>query len=84
MRTKRYVLSTATKRDTETQTVVDIWSLEEQESLSTTELQSTLLQVRETVTALNEENEVRGGKCSMILKGWLKLTIITFISSLVL
>lgn len=68
MRTKRYVLSTATKRDTETQTVVDIWSLEEQESLSTTELQSTLLQVRETVTALNEENEVRGGKCSIIFE----------------
>ena len=65
MRTKRYVLSTVTKRDAETQTLVDIWSLEEQGSLSSTELQSTLLQVRETVTALNAENEVRGGDCSI-------------------
>ena len=58
IRTKRYVLATATKREAETQTTLDIWSLEEQGSLSATELQSTLLQVRETVTALNEENEV--------------------------
>lgn len=65
VRTKRFVLSTAAKRDAETQTALDIWSLEEQGALSATELQSTLLQVRETITALNEENEVRRHKCGM-------------------
>ena len=59
VRTKRYVLSTAAKREVETQTVADIWSLEEQGTLSATELQSTLFQVRETVTVLNEENQVQ-------------------------
>ena len=53
------MLSTAAKREVETQTVADIWSLEEQGALSATELQSTLFQVRETVTVLNEENQVQ-------------------------